>query len=373
MFVFRRLAAMARQAHVHALQPVPYFPIARPLPDWSLRPARQEGNLDVSHAPMFYVPGVLKSLDGFWLYRAVRDSLSRLHNTNGLDVIDAHFGYPEGVGALMAARRLGIPATVTLRGFEAEYLQKPLISSQIRNVLSNADGLICVSHFLKDLALQHGADPDKVCVIHNAIDRKTFFPSDKSDARQQLGLPDTAKIIVSVGHLVLRKRHHVLIEAFAELIKAHPDAMLLIVGGDSFGSVYPDRLVRLVAKLGLEKSVRFPGNVSANEVAQYYHAADMFVLGTQREGCCNAVLESLACGIPVITTPVGDNEFFVKNGLNGYIVPVDDVPATSRAILEAVRRDDWNKSEISGNLRVGDWDSVAKDVLTFMSESVCKS
>lgn len=373
VFVFRRLAAMARQAQVHALQPVPYFPIVRPLPDWSLRPTRQEGNLNVVHAPMFYVPGVLKSLDGLWLYRAVKDSLSQLNNGNSLDVIDAHFGYPEGVGALIAARRLGIPTSVTLRGFEAEYLDKPLIGAQIRHMLRNADGLICVSHFLKELALQHGADPGRVRVIHNAIDRSTFFPVDKWVARRDLGLPAQAPIVVSVGHLVIRKRHHVLIEAFAELNKTHPDAILLIVGGKSFESEYPDRLRKLVSELALQGSVRFLGNIPAKDVAQYYHAANIFALGTQREGCCNAVLESLACGVPVITTPVGDNEYFVKDGLNGYIVPVDDVSAMAKAITDAMERKDWDPCEISANLDVGDWDAVAADVLEFFSESICRA
>lgn len=367
VFVFRRLAAMSRRVRVRAIQPVPFFPIIKPLPDWSLLPERSENDLNIAHAPMFYLPKLAKSLDGIWLYRAVMKRLSQYQRCGGVDIVDAHFGYPEGVGAFIAARRLGIPIIATLRGFEAEYLGKPLIGTQIRQVLKNADGLICVSHFLKELALQHGADPDRIRVIHNAIDRTSFFPSDKSLARRQLGLPDAAPIVLSVGHLVVRKRHHVLIEAFAELSKTHPDAILLIVGGESFESGYPDRLQNLVSELGLSGAVRFIGNVAATDVAKYYHAADIFALGTQREGCCNAVLESLACGVPVITTPVGDNEYFVKDGLNGYIVPVDDNAAMAKAIVDAVQRKDWNPIEISENLAVGDWDAVAADVINFFS------
>lgn len=373
VFVFRRLSAMSRLVDVHALQPLTYFPGVRPLPDWSVAPARREDGLRITHAPMFYIPGILKSLDGLWLYRAVMTELSRLAGSGGVDVVDAHFGYPEGVGALMAARRLGIPVTVTLRGFEAEYLDKPFIGSQIRRVLRNADGLICVSHFLQELALRHGADPEKVRVIHNAIDRDTFFPDDRTRARRELGLPDSAPIVLSVGHLVLRKRHHVLIEAFAELKKTQPEAILLIVGGKTLGTDYPNRLENFVTKLGLNESVRFLGNVPAKDVARYYHAADIFALGTQREGCCNAILESLACGVPVVTTPVGDNEYFVKDGLNGYIVPVDDPGAMAGALIGAVERKDWSRSEISEKLPVGDWDAVAGKVVGFFSDSICRA
>lgn len=373
VFVYRRLQAMSRLARVQAVQPINFFPLIKPMPDWSRLPERQEGELEIIHAPMFYLPGVLKSLDGLWLYRAIKKKLSALNSFRGIDVVDAHFGYPEGVGALIAARRLNIPTVVTLRGFEAEYLEKPLISPQIRKVLRRADGLICVSNFLRELALRHGAQPERIRVIHNAVDRATFLPSDKSTARRGLGLPEEVPIVVSVGHLVIRKRHHVLIEAFAELVRTSPDATLLIIGGRSFETDYPGTLENLVLELGLQESVKFLGNIPAKDVARYYHAADIFALGTQREGCCNAVLESLACGVPVITTPVGDNEYFVNDDRNGYIVPVDDVGAMAKAIIDAIDRRDWDPVKISNDLAAGEWDAVAADVLEFFSETIRNS
>lgn len=373
VFVFRRLEAMSRLAPVHALQPVPYFPILRSPPAWSKVPDRRAGNLEIHHEPMFYIPGVFKSADGYWLYRSAMHGLTRLARDTGIDVIDAHFGYPEGVGALMAARRLGLPVFVTLRGFEAEYLEKPLIRGQIRRVLEGVDGVICVSHFLKDLATEHGADPRKVRVIHNAIDRHAFFPGDRSQARREIGLNDDVPLVLSVGHLVVRKRHHVLIRAFAKVRETRPDARLLIAGAKSFETAYPGKLGQLVEELGLQESVRFLGNVGADEISTYYRAADVFALGTQREGCCNAVLEALACGLPVVTTPVGDNVHFVKDGENGYIVPVDDHDALAMAISRSLGRQDWDRAEISRALGVGDWSDVAGKVIGFFRESVSRN
>src|SRR5690606_20115244 len=63
IFILNRVAAMARVADVHAIQPVPYFPSVTPLPEWAKAPGRTQQELEIEHAPMFYLPGVLKQLD----------------------------------------------------------------------------------------------------------------------------------------------------------------------------------------------------------------------------------------------------------------------------------------------------------------------
>ncbi len=365
IFVLRRLAALAAHTSLTTIQPIPYFPLLAPLPAWARASCHTAEGLGISHAPMFYVPKFFKSLDGIWLYRSVLRKLVNLKKLGKLDLVDAHFGYPEGVGAFIAARKLGVPLVVTLRGFEAEYIHKPVIGKQIRYLIRNADGCICVSHFLRDLALEHGAVSEKTRVIHNAVDKRLFFPADQTEARKKLGLDKTSPIVMSVGHLILRKRHHVLIAAFSELLRQHRDARLLVIGDKTFEPDYTRRLYDQIAILGIGDSVELLGNVEAGRIGDYLRAADVFALGTQREGCCNAVLEALACGLPVVTTPVGDNTWFVKDGSNGYIVPVDDSAAMASAVSNAILRRDWDGEDISVNLEVGDWDRVAMEVTDF--------
>ena len=84
------------------------------------------------------------------------------------------------------------------------------------------------------------------------------------------------------------------------------------------------------------------------------------------------MLEALACGLPVVTTPVGDNAWFVKDGVNGYLVPVDDSSALADALSNAIERDDWEPHEISRTLTVGDWERVAGEVMDFF-ETVIES
>jgi glycosyltransferase involved in cell wall biosynthesis len=359
---------MAAGSAITTIQPIPYFPVVASLPEWATTSEREQESLRILHAPMFYFPRILKSLDGFWLYRAILKSLMTLQQAGQIDVVDAHFGYPEGVGALIAAKKIGIPCVVTLRGFEVEYIHKPLIGRQIKHLIRHADGCICVGHFLRELALENGADAKRTCVIHNAIDEQLFFPADRIEARRTLGIDADVPIVISVGHLILRKRHHVLVSAFAELLEKQSDARLLIIGDKNFQSGYARRLQEQVSQLGIAGSVEFLGNIDASQIGDYLRAANVFALATQREGCCNAVLEALACGLPVVTTPVGDNTWFVKDGINGYIVPVDDSEAMASALSKATHKDDWDGERISANLGVGDWDRVATEVTEFFGK-----
>ncbi len=135
---------------------------------------------------------------------------------------------------------------------------------------------------------------------------------------------------------------------------------------------YPTELRALCERLGVTDNVSFAGRLSATAVASWLSAANLFALASKREGCCNAVLEALACGLPVITTPVGDNTWFVKDGENGYIVPVDDSRAMAHALSAALERKDWDGDRICAGLQIGDWDCVAAEVLDFFAECTGK-
>jgi glycosyltransferase involved in cell wall biosynthesis len=103
--------------------------------------------------------------------------------------------------------------------------------------------------------------------------------------------------MLSVGNLVTSKNHNLVIEAAAQI----PDALLLIIGQ---GPEQP-RLRKMIAELGLEKRVRILGNMDQATLRDYYGAADALVLASEREGWANVLLESMACGSPVVATTVG--------------------------------------------------------------------
>jgi len=148
-----------------------------------------------------------------------------------------------------------------------------------------------------------------------------------------------------------------------------PTAMLGIIGGAAYDRTYPEQLERIIREEGVAANVRMIGRVPQASVNDWLQAADLFALATEREGCCNAVLEALAAGRPVVTTPVGDNAHFVTPGMNGALAPVDDVAAFERAIGDAFERN-WDAQAISRGLDVGGWEDVAHRVLDFMQQRI---
>lgn len=369
-FVLRRLAAMAKLADVQVVQPVPYFPLVRPLSAWARAADYAADGVCIAHAPMFYVPAVLKSLDGWWLARGVGPHLRRLHALGPLHAIDAHFGYPDGVGCVRVARSLGVPAFVTIRGMEVDVLEQPRLRAQLLDALGSAAGCVCVSHSLRDVLVNRGVDPAAILVAPNAVDRAVFRPGSRAEARERLSLPRDRRIVVTVGHLVRGKRHDVLIRALARLHgNGWSDAELAIIGGEAYDATCPRDLEVIAAKAGVAASVRFVGKVHPGQVADWLRAADAFALATEREGCCNSVLEAVATGIPVVTTPAGDNPYFVTDDTNGQLVPIGDVEATAVALRRVLDRP-WDAEAISRGLAVGDWDSVARRVLGFFAERI---
>jgi glycosyltransferase involved in cell wall biosynthesis len=171
-------------------------------------------------------------------------------------------------------------------------------------------------------------------VVHNGVDTERFKPKDKASARKNLGISEQSHIIGIIAALKAEKNHPMIFRAFKMIIDSFPDSQLLIVGDQLYGNVnlygkrsptddYRTRMNILIDELGIRKQCIFLGN--RNDVEVIYPACDITVLPSHNEGMPNALLESMACGIPVIATNIGDNPQIVKEGEVGFLVEVDNV------------------------------------------------
>jgi len=367
LFIRERMFRVAQHRPLAVVSPQPWFPgqslirLLRP----GYRPQApaleiQQG-IRVYHPRYLSVPGLLRQFDG-WSMALASVGLMRKLKRQGAQLIDAHFTYPDGEAATRLGRWLGLPVTITLRGTEVPHSRNPMLRPRLSRIFQAATRVFSVSDSLRRLAIELGAAVDKTEVVGNGIDTERFQPVARAAARQKYGLPDSAKVLISVGALVERKGMHRVIEVLPALLKHHPDLHYLIVGGASPEGDNRTELTAQVARLGLANRVHFLGALPPDELKWPLSASDVFVLATRNEGWANVFLEAMACGLPVVTTDVGGNAEVVCREELGSIVPFGDSAALQQA-LDAALDKDWDRAAILDYARDNHWDKRVAQLL----------
>ncbi|WP_084312844.1 glycosyltransferase [Desulfobulbus elongatus] len=189
-----------------------------------------------------------------------------------------------------------------------------------RTIYRRADWIIAIDRLCQDQVVENGAG-NKVNLIMNAVDRGRFRPDPESRAimRGATGCCDDELVILFVGRLEEIKQVDRLIKGVAEFRRKIREKcrVRLLIAGD--GTCLP-ALVQLRDTCGLADVVSFLGKVPHDRLPGYYNAADVLVLPSRMEGVPMVVLESLACGTPVIAATVGGIPELVRNGENGILL-----------------------------------------------------
>lgn len=365
VFVRERMKHVAKECDVVVVAPVPWFPFTSFLrPQWTgIPPVEEQDGLRVLHPRFLSVPGVLKWLDGVLYAVSLAPFLLRLRKRFAFDLIDAHFAYPDGMAAVLLGRLLRRPVVITLRGSIVRLSRYPLHRPQLSFALRAATKIVAVSQSLKDVALSLGGIvPEKIRVVPNGVDVGRFRPGDRAAARRRLGLPPDRTVLLSVGGLNEGKGHHRIVGLLPGLLKRHPDLLYVIVGSERPIDSTRPLLNRLIAEHGLRDHVLIAGECSHDEVPVWLAAADVFCLATRSEGWANVLLESVACGRPVVATRVGGNAEVIPDEALGLLVAPDSDAALERGILEALDRT-WDEATLVGHARSHSWESTARAVL----------
>jgi len=330
IFVETRLRHLVESGAIDArvVAPVPWFPSHHPaFGTWSAGSAapRHEirHGLTIEHPRFPTLPKIGMSIAPLLLYAACRATVLRLARCWDFDLIDAHYFYPDGVAAALLARELGKPLVITARGTDINLIPRHAVPrAQILWAARRADGLVSVCAALKDRLTQLGIAGERIRVLRNGIDLTLFRPEDRTAARAALGV--TGPVILSVGLLIERKGHHLVIAALTLL----PGVTLLIVGDG------PERaaLVRTAVKAGVADRVRFLGQVPHEALPRIYCAADALVLASSREGWANVLLEAMASGTPVAATDIWGTREVVNAPEAGVLIASRDPPAIAAAV-----------------------------------------
>lgn len=322
------------------------------------------GNLTVYHPRYVILPKVSMLLHGWSMFLGSYQLVNHLHAAHQFECIDAHYVYPDGFAAVLLGKALGIPVIVSARGTDINLFPSfPLIRPMIKWTLANVTAGIGVSNPLLQSMRKLGLPSARSYVIGNGVDRQRFNAVDSLSARARLNLPRDNPIIVAVGGLVPSKGFGLLISAIAEVRKKYPDVLLYIIGK---GPERPN-LERLIAERQLEGSTFLVGRQPNERLKDWYSAAQVTCLASSREGCANVLLESMACGTPVVATKIGGTPDVIASPQLGVLVE-QNVNSLANGIETALATS-WDRIAIAEFAQQRTWDQVAAEVDKTLSES----
>jgi glycosyltransferase involved in cell wall biosynthesis len=248
------------------------------------------------------------------------------------DVVHVFFGIPDGPLGWALKRVYGLPYLISLRGadvpsdevkrFARHYR---ILRPFVRWLWQDADALVAVSNGLREFAYETTPDVP-IDVIPNAIELSVFRPP-----RQRTH--DSPVRLLFVGRFNAFKNVETLLEAISRLNEMGVNNFELQLVGDGERRA---NLERLTIDKGLTRQVHFLGWVDRKAIVERYRQADMFVTATTWEGMPNTVLEGMACGLPVVATRASGLDELVKEGVNGYLVDINDSSTLANRLAELI-------------------------------------
>ena len=266
------------------------------------------------------------------------------------EALDVHYFYPDGVSGTALARLLGVPVHITARGSDIHLLPDYVLPRwQIRWAASRAEGLAAVSKALKKemKAIGIGAD---IQVLRNGVDLELFQPLyNREKVRSELGF--NQKTLLFVGRLDPVKGHDLVIKAMKEL-----EGYKLVIVGD--GPLEQD-LKKMASELNVASRVQFEGRIDQVKLPDYYGAADALVLASSREGWPNVLLESIACGTPVVASGVWGIPEVISSPEAGVLVSERTPAAFAQAII-GLFQDYPDRQKTREHAEKYSWDAVTE-------------
>ncbi len=279
----------------------------------------------------------------FWFMQGRRsrarwtvDLIRRFH-LHRSDLLYCGVAVPDGLSGWLLARTLGMSYLVFTYAKEiVEPLSSPRLAAWRRRVLQEAETVITISRYARQLLYEQGVAEEQIVLIPPGVDTERFRPDAEAGAaiRRRYHLGD-GPLILTVARLTPRKGHDLVLRALPALRKQFPDLRYAIVGVGQDAA----RLHRLAQEQGVEQAVLFIGAVRDEDLPGWYNAADLLVMpnrmeGEDVEGFGIVFLEAAACGKPAIGGRSGGSEDAIVEGKTGYLVE----PSSVGDLIAAVAR-----------------------------------
>lgn len=268
-------------------------------PAVTIHPLKSSGDLDL---------GFIDSL--CQVIRAERPDLLHIHSRRG-DMMAALAGRLEGL-PMVHSRRVDNPPS----GFDLR-VKFPLFSK-----------IVTISDGIRQVLLQAGVPPGQIVCIPSAVDTERYQPlPDREGFLEEFGLDGNAPVLAMVAQLIPRKGHGVFFDALPQVLARHPNTQALIFGRGPLA----EELRQTVRERGLERNVRFEG--FRTDMENIIPHVDLVIHPAFMEGLGVALLETAACGVPIVACRAGGIPEIVHDGLNGRLLEPGDSGGLAQAII----------------------------------------
>jgi glycosyltransferase involved in cell wall biosynthesis len=261
----------------------------------------------------------------------VIDHIERHPHLQETEVVYAHWLWTSGAAALALRDRFGWPVAAIARGSEMNVWQgiHPFCRSYVQRVLLEADLPLANCRFLAEAGAELApASADRIRVAYNGCDASLFRPAESRErARRAVSFAPGRSYFVCCATVLERKGMAELAAAWRAFAQRRPGWHLVVIG-----PLVSRPLARALLDAGRD-SVTLVGQVSPARVLAYLQAADGYVQPSHTEGIANATMEAMAVGVPVVSADAGSQREVVRDGENGWLVPVHDAPALVDAMI----------------------------------------
>lgn len=364
IFIHRTMKALARQAEIDVVVPVPYFPKAIPSQRYRRfaripRQAVLDGLL-IRYPRVLVTPKTGRSLYGLTYAAGLYATMASLVNANRPDALLTFWAYPDGFATVLLAKLFKLPVFVCALGCDVNDLDHHFGKRQMVTwTCRHSSGALAVSRALGEAICALGIQANKIAVVPNGLDDDFLAQAADGPAERPAGR--SQKTVLYCGWLSPEKDPLYLLEAARLLFADRPDVQLKYVGEGMLRA----KIEALAAEWKIADRVALVGEVRHDLIAEHMKQADVLCLPSLREGYPNVLVEALACGLPIVATNVGGVPEIVTDDSRGILVPVGRPDLLAQALAVALERP-WDHAELRRAGRLRSWHDVARETLDFI-------
>ncbi|SDX72339.1 N-acetyl-alpha-D-glucosaminyl L-malate synthase BshA [Salimicrobium album] len=265
---------------------------------------------------------------------ALANKMAEVAKREELDLLHVHYAMPHAVCAILAKQmcsELDLKVITTLHGTDITVLGiDDNLKQLIKFGIEKSDAVTAVSNSLVDQTRRMLDTEKDMHVVHNFVDEREYQHVDSRNLKQQFNIGEDEKVVIHVSNFRKVKRVEDVVRSF-HLIQQEVTAKLVLVGdGPEFNKVY-----NLVEQLGIEEKVLFVGK--QERVQELLSIADVKLLLSEKESFGLVLLEAMACGVPCIGTNIGGIPEVIDDGVDGYIVEVQDIEQVKEKALRILK------------------------------------